>query len=98
VQSGDDPLFLSLGLGATALPGNATRAEIVRQYHDLTGRDVSRASFYYAFGLFKVAVIAQQIYARHVQGMTSDPRFVRLGEIVRALGAAGVHASARDSV
>ncbi|MEO7521671.1 MAG: phosphotransferase family protein [Gemmatimonas sp.] len=96
VEAGDAPAFRSLGLGATALPGNATRAEVVQQYHELTGRDVSRAPFYYAFGLFKVAVIAQQIYARHVQGMTSDPRFARLGDIVRALGEAGARASQAD--
>ena len=31
--------------------------------------------FCYVCGLFKVAVIAQQIYARYVRGMTQDPRF-----------------------
>ena len=31
--------------------------------------------FYYAFGLFKTAVIVQQIYYRYVQGFTKDERF-----------------------
>ena len=86
VEAGDAPVFRSLGLGVTALPGNFTRAELVRAYGIASGRDVSDAPFYYAFGLFKVAVIAQQIYARHVQGLTADPRFGKLGGVVAALG------------
>ena len=86
VETGDAPIFRALGLGVTALPGNMTRAELVQAYGAHRGVDVSDAPFYYAFGLFKVAVIAQQIYARHVQGLTSDPRFGVLGEVVKALG------------
>lgn len=86
VEANDPPIFRALGLGVTALPGSFTRAELVAQYAVATGRDVSDAVFYYVFGLFKVAVIAQQIYARHRQGLTSDPRFARLGVVVAALG------------
>lgn len=87
VEAGDAPVFRMLGLGVTALPGSPTRAEVVQGYAQASGRDVSDAPWYLAFGLFKVAVIAQQIYARHVQGLTADPRFARLGEVVAALGA-----------
>ena len=45
-----------------------------------------------------VAVIAQQIYARHVQGLTSDPRFGALGAVVQALGRAAQHAAERGVV
>ncbi len=86
VEAGDAPIFRALGLGVTALPGCPTRAELVRSYASVSGRDVSDAPFYYAFGLFKVAVIAQQIYARTVRGLTADPRFVILGDVVEALG------------
>jgi aminoglycoside phosphotransferase (APT) family kinase protein len=41
--------------------------------------------FYYAYGLFKVAVIVQQLHARYVSGQTTDPRYVGLDEGVRAL-------------
>ncbi len=88
VESGDAPIFRSLGLGVTALPGCMTRDALLHAYAAASGRDVSDASFYYAFGLFKVAVIAQQIYARSAQGLTADPRFAKLGEVVKALGAA----------
>ena len=37
-----------------------------------TGRDASNMLFCYVCGLFKVAVIAQQIYARYARGLTQD--------------------------
>lgn len=86
VESGDAPVLRALGLGATAMPGSASRADIARMYAERTGRDVRDIAYYHAFGLFKVAVIAQQIYARHVAGLTADPRFARLGAVVVALG------------
>ena len=42
--------------------------------------------FYYAFGLFKVAVIAQQIFKRFSQGFASDHRFAKLILVVEAAG------------
>jgi aminoglycoside phosphotransferase (APT) family kinase protein len=90
VEASDPPIFRSLGLGVTALPGCATRAELVAAYAAASGRDAGAmrdVGWYHGFGLFKVAVIAQQIYARHVRGLTSDPRFGRLGEVVVALAA-----------
>jgi len=98
VEAGDAPIFRALGLGITALPGAMTRGELVQAYGAHRGIDVSDAPFYYAFGLFKVAVIAQQIYARHVQGLTSDPRFAVLGEVVKALGVAAKGAAENGRV
>lgn len=98
VEANDAPIFRTLGLGLTALPGNMTRADLVQAYGAQSQRDVSNASFYYVFGLCKVAVIAQQIYARHVQGLTSDPRFGALGAVVQALGRAAQHAAERGVV
>ena len=98
VEAGDEPVFRSLGLGVTGLPGSATRAQLVQQYSAVSGRDVSDAVFYYAFGLFKVAVIAQQIYARFLQGMTTDQRFGALGAVVSALGVSASRAIATDSL
>jgi len=60
------------------------RREVADRYARATGRDASGLAFYYAFGLFKVGVIAQQIYARYVQGHTVDPRFSRLDQAVAA--------------
>ena len=40
--------------------------------------------YYYVFGLFKIAVIAQQIYYRYRQGHTKDARFAQLDAVVAA--------------
>ena len=59
-------------LGPTTLPGSLTRREVAERYGVQSGRDISNLLFYYIFGLFKIAVIAQQIYARYVRGATRD--------------------------
>ncbi len=92
VEAGDPPLLRALGLGVTALPGNLTREEVVARYEASTGRVVAQPVFYYAFGLFKVAVIAQQIFARYVKGFTKDERFAHLDRAVAALGEVAVRA------
>ena len=48
--------------------------------------------FYYAFGLFKLAVIVQQIYARYHHGLTRDQRFAHLNHMVESLGVRGMEA------
>ena len=75
--------------GPTALPGSLTRQELADRYAEQTGRDVSDVLFYYVFGLFKIAVIIQQIYARYVRGHTRDARFASLERPRRGAGRAG---------
>ena len=85
VDPDDPPAFRAAGfVDVTTQPGSLRRREFAERYARATGRDLSRLPFYYAFGLFKVAVIAQQIYARFVQGHTRDPRFARLDAAVAA--------------
>ncbi len=55
--------------------GCPKRRYVADRYAALTGRDLSDIVFYYVFGLFKNAVIMQQIYARWKKGLTKDPRF-----------------------
>lgn len=62
----------------TWLPGNLTRREVINRYADQSGRDLSNILFYYVFGLYKNAVIAQQIYSRWKQGYSQDTRFGHL--------------------
>lgn len=94
VEAGDPPAFKSLGLGVTALPGNFTRAELWARYLERSGRAMRPAAWYHAFGLFKVAVIAQQIFARYRKGLTTDERFATLGDAVRLLAETGVQVAA----
>jgi aminoglycoside phosphotransferase (APT) family kinase protein len=89
----DDPEPMHMNVvGPTAVPGSLTRQELVARYAEKTGRDVSGILFYYCFGVYKIAVIIQQIYARYVRGHTQDPRFARLNERVAALAQAGLRA------
>jgi aminoglycoside phosphotransferase (APT) family kinase protein len=92
IEPTDDADLKLLGFVLSARPGNMTREEVVAEYAARTGRDVSGMLFYYALGLFKVAVIAQQIFARYNAGLTRDPRFAAMIGAVRALAAAGTRA------
>lgn len=86
MDTDDAPALRLLPAGPTTLAGNLRRAEVVERYAAVTGRDVSDILFYYVYGLFKIAVIAQQIYFRYQQGLTKDERFVTLIGAVRILG------------
>jgi len=82
----DDPAeMLALAGMPTYLPGSLTRGQAVDYYGRLTGRVMDRIDFYYCFGLFRLAVIAQQIYYRYFHGQTQDPRFATLAAGVTAL-------------
>ncbi|RIH89501.1 thiamine kinase [Meiothermus luteus] len=83
-EANDPPGLRDFGL--THLPGNYRRAELVQAYARRTGRDVSGILFYYVFGLFKVGVIMQQIYARYQKGLTQDARFAALIHLIREVG------------
>lgn len=72
------------------MPGNPSRAALADMYFEETGRPKQDLLFFYLFGLFKVGVIAQQIYARYKQGKSSDKRFEGLIYIVKTCGQQGV--------
>jgi aminoglycoside phosphotransferase (APT) family kinase protein len=73
---GDDPEERQLiRTGPTNLPGALTRLEMVARYKERAGVDSEDFHFYLCFGIFRLAVIAQQIYYRFFHGQTKDPRF-----------------------
>ena len=82
-EAGDSPAYRTFNL--TWLPGNLTRREVVSRYANRSGRDLTDILFYYVFGLYKNAVIAQQIYARWKQGYSRDVRFGNLLPIITEL-------------
>jgi aminoglycoside phosphotransferase (APT) family kinase protein len=85
IEAGDPEELKQTAFGPTAVPGSLTRRELVARYEERTSRAVPNALFFYCFGLFKIAVIVQQIYARYVRGHTRDSRFARLGDLVGVL-------------
>ncbi len=78
--------ILNMTFNPRVLMENVTRSQLVEMYAASSGRDVSNILFYYVFGTFKIAVIAQQIYARFVRGSTKDQRFAGFDKFVSALG------------
>lgn len=83
-ESGNE--MLAMPFNPSVLTENISRRELVEMYSKKSGRDVSGILFYYVFGTFKIAVIAQQIYARFVKGFTQDKRFANFNLFVNALG------------
>jgi aminoglycoside phosphotransferase (APT) family kinase protein len=83
-EAGDE--MLNMPFNPRVLMENISRSDLVEMYAAASGRDVSNILFYYVFGTFKIAVIAQQIYARYVKGSTQDKRFAGFDTFVAALG------------
>jgi aminoglycoside phosphotransferase (APT) family kinase protein len=91
----EDPLELRR-IGLVGFRGSLRRSEVVARYAACRGTSApalqAQIPFYYVFGLFKVAVIAQQIYYRFRQGHTHDPRFGGLDAVVAACAGMAVRA------
>jgi aminoglycoside phosphotransferase (APT) family kinase protein len=62
-----------------------TRVEIVARFQEKTGIAVDNFPFYFCFGVFRLAVIGQQIYYRYYQGLTKDERFAAMVKKVHVL-------------
>jgi len=69
----------------THLEGALTRREFVETYGRLSGLRMDGFDFYYCFGLFRLAVIIQQIYYRYYHGQTTNERFKRFAQAVPVL-------------
>lgn len=86
----DDPPYMQM-LAATFMPTGQnflSRAQLVEQYAQRTGFDVSNIHYYHALGLYRLTVIIAQIYIRYVRGQTQDARFASLGEMIPLLAQA----------
>ncbi len=76
--------------------GFPTRAELVARYTERSGRDVRDLGFYHVLGLFRLAVIAAQIFVRFHRGQTRDQRFAAFGPLVGVVAAAARERAGRD--
>lgn len=85
----DDPVSMQLiRQMPTHLEGMLTRKEQFALYGELRGIKTDNFDFYYCFGLFRLAVIAQQIYYRFFHGQTKDERFGMLMVPIKELESA----------
>ena len=96
-EAGDPPDWTSVTGMPSDQPGFLTRAQAVERYAARTGYDLGDIAWYHVFGVFKLAVIIQQIYIRYVRGQTKDERFAHFGERVRGLAEKGVALMAEAS-
>ncbi len=75
VQADDDETYQRMRRQPTHLPGMLTRREAIDYYASRTGRQVDDITFYLSYGLFRLAVIVQQIYYRYHHGQTTNQAF-----------------------
>jgi aminoglycoside phosphotransferase (APT) family kinase protein len=78
--------MLSMPFNPRVLLENISRQELVNLYTEKAGQEIPNILYYFVFGTFKLAVIAQQIYFRFANGFTKDPRFATFNHFVNALG------------
>ena len=85
VDRGDSENMQAIRMMPTNIEGALTREELVARYAEKSGVAINNFDYYYCFGLFRLAVIAQQIYYRFYHGQTKDQRFAMLIFAVKIL-------------
>ncbi|CAN5348891.1 phosphotransferase family protein [soil metagenome] len=90
--------LLNMPFNPRILMQNVRRPDLVEMYAETSGREIPDMLFYYVFGTFKIAVIAQQIYSRYKKGFTSDERFAGFNKLVGALGSIASRAIEKGSI
>jgi aminoglycoside phosphotransferase (APT) family kinase protein len=83
---GDDPDGLqALRKQPSNAEGMLTRDEIIAYYAEQRGLELPAFDFYRVYGMFRLAVIGQQIYYRFYHGQTKDERFRTMIALVHQL-------------
>lgn len=85
VQADDEPQFQMMRRQPTHEKGMLSRNEVVAYYLEKTGFKINSFDFYEIYGLFRLAVIIQQIYYRFYHGHTKDQRFASFSHVARYL-------------
>jgi len=98
VEAGDPPALQTVRMQPSNLPGMLSRDEIMRHYCERSGRQIDNYDFYYVFGQFRLAVIAQQIYYRFKLGQSKNPRFEAFGLFVGVLAKVAEQVIARSKL
>jgi len=85
VEKSDPDSLQAIRMMPTHLSGMMTRQQIFDSY--CQKRNIQNVNLipYYVFGLFRLAVIAQQIYFRFYHGQTDNPKFKDFGQLVNIL-------------
>ena len=84
IQADDDRVFARFRRQPTHIPGMLTREQVVDCYTSKMGISLTREqwAFYEVFGLFRLAVIAQQIYYRYFHKQTHNRAYKQFHHVV----------------
>jgi aminoglycoside phosphotransferase (APT) family kinase protein len=85
VQSDDPPFLQEIRMLPTNTKGCLRRKELLKIYEERTNQVVENFLYYHTFGLFRLAVIVQQIYYRYYHKQTRDLRFAKMVYTAKAL-------------
>ncbi len=85
IEKTDSAAMQAIRMMPTNHDGMMTRKEIINYYCNKRGIDDKDMNYFYVFGLFRLAVIVQQIYYRYAQGKTSNPAFKNFGQLAAVL-------------
>jgi aminoglycoside phosphotransferase (APT) family kinase protein len=98
VQADDEPQFKQMRRQPTHLPGMLTRKEVIAYYGEQTGYRTDHFDFYEIYGLFRLAVIVQQIYYRFHHGQTKNPQFAFFVHVTNYLEQRCKHLIAQSTI
>ncbi len=80
-ENSDHDVLKQISMMPTHLPGMLTRDELVHEYCQRSGLELDDYHYYYVYGLFRLAVIIQQIFYRYEKGQTDNPAFKPMGMV-----------------
>jgi aminoglycoside phosphotransferase (APT) family kinase protein len=78
LEPGERDEFSEVAGNVTTQPGFPTRDEMVERYATRSGRDVSDLTPYVVLAIWKLAILLEASYSRHLAGTTDDPFFALL--------------------
>lgn len=84
-EATDPAEFVTDEQTVTRLPGFGSRHDLVSRYEQRSGRAVHDLAFYMVLAVWKLAILLEGSYARHLAGMTDDLFFASMAEGVPAL-------------
>jgi aminoglycoside phosphotransferase (APT) family kinase protein len=85
IEKDDPPAMQAIRMMPTNSDGMMSRQQIVAYYAKQRNISIENFDYFYIFGLFRLAVIVQQIYKRFALGKTSNPAFAAFGDIAKVL-------------
>ncbi len=86
-EPGDPIEFIMDEQAVTRLPGFGSRRDLLARYRERSGLAVreDELTFYLVLAVWKLAILLEGSYARHLTGVTDDPFFAQMEQGVPAL-------------